>query len=280
MMHVTPISFYKRGKHMAEDRLLFELSDGIAILTLNRPEVMNAFEDGMREALFGRLEECEHNRDVRCIVITGAGSAFSAGGDIASMAKLQENNNLSIVEARMNIAGQVIQQIRRMPQPVLAAINGPAAGGGMNLALACDMRIASDKAVFAESFVKIGLIPDWGGLDFLSKLVGTAKAMELMMLGDRIDTAEAHRLGLVNQMVTHDSFWDAVKKLARRLANGPPETLAAIKEGVYRSIESTLPETLSYEYKTQRRLFLSDDAREGMRAFLEKRPATFGKLDD
>ena len=264
---------------MTDDRLLFELSDGIAILTLNRPEVMNAFEDGMREALFGRLEECEDNRDVRCIVITGAGHAFSAGGDIASMAKLQEENDLSVVEARMNIAGQVIQQIRRMPQPVLAAINGPAAGGGMNLALACDMRIASDKAVFAESFVKIGLIPDWGGLDFLSKLVGTAKAMELMMLGDRIDTAEAHRLGLVNQVVTHESFWDAVKNLARRLADGPPETLAAIKEGIYRGVESTLPETLSFEYKTQRRLFLRDDAREGMKAFLEKRPAIFGKQD-
>ena len=179
----------------------------------------------------------------------------------------------------MNIAGQVIQQIRRMPQPVLAAINGPAAGGGMNLALACDMRIASDKAVFSESFVKIGLIPDWGGLDFLSKLVGTAKAMELMMLGDRIDTAEAQRLGLVNQVVTHESFWDAVKNLARRLADGPPETLAAIKEGIYRGVESTLPETLSYEYKTQRRLFLRDDAREGMKAFLEKRPAIFGKQD-
>ncbi|MEC9186133.1 MAG: enoyl-CoA hydratase/isomerase family protein, partial [Pseudomonadota bacterium] len=185
---------------MSDDRLLFELSDGIAILTLNRPEVMNAFEDGMREALFERLEECAENRDVRCVVITGAGRAFSAGGDIASMAKLQEENDLSVVEARMSIAGQVIQQIRRMPQPVLAVINGAAAGGGMNLALACDMRIASDKAVFAESFVKIGLIPDWGGFDFLSKLVGTAKAMELMMLGDRIDAAEAHRLGLVNRI--------------------------------------------------------------------------------
>ena len=200
---------------MSDDRLLFELSDGIAILTLNRPEVMNAFEDGMREALFERLEECAENRDVRCVVITGAGRAFSAGGDIASMAKLQEENDLSVVEARMSIAGQVIQQIRRMPQPVLAAINGAAAGGGMNLALACDMRIASDKAVFAESFVKIGLIPDWGGFDFLSKLVGTAKAMELMMLGDRIDAAEAHRLGLVNRIVPDDDFRDEAAKLAQ-----------------------------------------------------------------
>ena len=139
-----------------DDRLLFELSEGVAIMTLNRPDVMNAFEDGMREALFERLEECANDQAVRCIVITGAGRAFSAGGDIASMAKLQEENDLSIVEARMNIAGQVIQQIRRMPQPVLAAINGAAAGAGMNLALACDMRIASDKAVLVESFVKVG----------------------------------------------------------------------------------------------------------------------------
>ena len=261
---------------MTDDRLLFELSDGVAILTLNRPDVMNAFEDGMREALFERLEECANDQAVRCIVITGAGRAFSAGGDIASMAKLQEESDLSIVEARMNIAGQVIQQIRRMPQPVLAAINGAAAGGGMNLALACDLRIASDKAVFVESFVKIGLIPDWGGFYLLTKLVGTSKAMELMMLGDRVDASEAYQLGLVNRVVPDETFREEAAKLAHRLADGPQKTLSAIKEGVYRGVESTLPETLSYEYKTQRRLFLGDDAREGMKAFLEKRAAVYG----
>ncbi len=265
---------------MTDDRLLFKLSDGIAILTLNRPEMMNAFEDGMREALFQRLEACADDPAVRCVVITGAGRAFSAGGDIASMAQLQVQNDLSVVEARMAIAGQVIQQIRRMPQPVLAAVNGAAAGGGMNLALACDMRIASDKAVFAESFVKIGLVPDWGGFDFLTKLIGTAKAMELMMLGDRIDAAEALRLGLVNRVVADDGFREETANLARRLADGPPATLAAIKEGVYRGVDSSLPETLSYEYKTQRHLFLAADAREGMQAFLEKRPAKYGNRDE
>ena len=164
---------------MSDDRLLFELSDGIAILTLNRPEVMNAFEDGMREALFERLEECAENRDVRCVVITGAGRAFSAGGDIASMAKLQEENDLSVVEARMSIAGQVIQQIRRMPQPVLAAINGAAAGGGMNLALACDMRIASDRAKFGVTFLKLGIIPGDGGTWILPRIIGEARAAEV-----------------------------------------------------------------------------------------------------
>ncbi|PPR62878.1 MAG: putative enoyl-CoA hydratase echA8 [Alphaproteobacteria bacterium MarineAlpha4_Bin2] len=262
---------------MGDDRLLFELSDGVAILTLNRPEVMNAFEDGMRESLFERLENCAEDPAVRCVVITGVGRAFSAGGDIASMAKLQTENDLSVVEARMAIAGQVIQKIRRMPQPVIAAINGAAAGGGMNLALACDMRIASDKAVFAESFVKIGLVPDWGGFSFLTKLIGTAKSMELMMLGDRINAEEALRLGLINRLVPAGAFREEAAKLARRLADGPPETLAAIKEGVYRGVESSLPETLSYEYETQRRLFLAEDAREGMQAFLEKRPANYGK---
>ncbi len=260
---------------MTDDRLLFEAADGVATLTLNRPDVMNAFEDGMREALFDRLEACAADPDIRCVVITGAGKAFSAGGDIASMAKLQQDNDVSVVETRMAIAGQVIQQIRRMQQPVMAAINGAAAGGGMNLALACDLRISSDRAVFAESFVKIGLIPDWGGFDFLTKLVGTSKAMELMMLGDRIDAAEALRLGLVNRVVPEAGFRDEVAKLAARLADGPPATLAAIKEGVYRGAETSLPETLSYEYATQRRIFLSDDAREGMKAFLEKRPARF-----
>ena len=261
---------------MTDDRLLFELSEGVAILTLNRPEVMNAFEDGMREALLERLEECAKDPAARCIVLTGAGRAFSAGGDITSMAKLQKENNLSIVETRMKLASRVVQHIRRMPQPVLAAINGAAAGGGMNLALACDMRIASDKAVFAQSFVKIGLVPDWGGFDFLTKLVGTSKAMELMMLGDRIDATEAHRLGIVNRVVPENAFRDETKNFARCLANGPPETLSAIKVGIYQGMESTLPETLSYEYETQRRLFLRDDAREGMKAFLEKRSAVYG----
>lgn len=261
---------------MRDDRIKFETLNGIATLTLNRPDVMNAFEDGMREILFERLEEYADDQAVRCIVITGAGQAFCAGGDIASMAKLQEENDLSIVEARINVAGQVIQKIRRMPQPVVAAINGAAAGGGMNLALACDMRIASHKAVFAQSFVKIGLIPDWGGFEFLTKLVGTSKAIELMMLGDRINASEAHQLGLINRVVPDRIFQDEVTKLARRLADGPPETLSAIKEGVYRSAERTLPETLSYENKTQRRLFLRDDAREGMKAFLEKRSPVFG----
>ena len=259
-----------------EPQILTNIEDGVATLTLNRPDVMNAFADGMREELFDRLENFAEDADVRCIVITGAGKAFCAGGDIASMADLQAENDTSVVEGRMTVAGKIIQFIRRMPQPVVAAINGAAAGGGMNLALACDIRLGSENALFAESFVKIGLIPDWGGFAFLTRLVGTAKAMELMMSGDRIRAEEAHRLGLLNQLYPADRFQEEVKAFAGRLAAGPPETLAAIKRGVYEGVETSLAESLAYEFRTQRTIFLSDDAREGKRAIIDKRPPAFG----
>ena len=141
-------------------------ADGIGRVAINRPDKRNALNDDVRNTLIAELPGLFGDDAVHAVLLTGEGGHFCAGGDIASMAKLQEDNDVSIVETRMNIAGQVIQQIRRMPQPVLAAINGAAAGGGMNLALACDLRIASDRAVFAESFVKIGLVPDWAGSSF------------------------------------------------------------------------------------------------------------------
>ena len=264
---------------MNEQRILTDIDNGIATITLNRPKAMNAFEDGMRETLLERLDSYASDSSVRCVVITGAGKAFCAGGDIVSMAALQDNNDTAVVEERMSLAAQVVQTIKVMRQPVIAAINGAAAGGGMNLALACDIRLASERAIFAESFVKIGLIPDWGGFSLLPQLVGTAKAMELMMLGDRIDAAEAQRLGLLNHVYPHDEFSDAVGKFAYRLASGPPETLARIKEGVYLGARESLADGLAYEYRTQRKIFLSNNAREGMRAFVEKRTPEFGGSD-
>ena len=264
---------------MAGELILTEVRDGVGVATFNRPEVMNAFTDDMRWELLAALEGFSVDDGVRCIVLTGAGRAFCAGGDIASMAALQDDDDLNVIQDRMRAAAKVVHLLAEVPKPTIAAVNGAAAGAGMNVALACDMRVGSDRALFSESFVKIGLVPDWGGFRSLTQFVGTAKAMELMMLGDRIDAMEAHRLGLVNRVVPDAEFRDEAAKLARRLADGPPETLAAIKEGVYRGVDSSLPETLSYEYKTQRRLFLRDDAREGMKAFLEKRPAVYGNRD-
>ena len=261
---------------MNEDRILTDIDDnGVATITLNRPKAMNAFEDGMRETLLERLDAYSADSGIRCVVITGAGKAFCAGGDIVSMAALQDRNDTAVVEERMTLAARVIQTIKGMRQPVIAAVNGAAAGGGMNLALACDMRLASDRAIFAESFVKIGLVPDWGGFSLLPQLVGTAKAMELMMMGDRIDAETALRLGLLNHVYPHDEFGGAVGAFAQRLASGPPETLARIKEGVYLGARDSLADGLAYEDRTQRQIFLSDNAREGMRAFVEKRAPQF-----
>ena len=262
---------------MSEDQVLTTLSDHIGILTLNRPEVMNAFSDTMRAQLLAQLERFATDRSVRCIIITGAGRAFCAGGDIASMAKLQDANSTEVVEQRMALGSQVVQLLRRMPQPVIAAVNGAAAGAGANLALSCDFRLGSDKALFSESFVKIGLVPDWGGFFFLSRLVGTAKALELMMTGDRVRAAEALRLGLLNQVYPLESFWEDTLNFARTLATGPAETLARIKEGVYLGASASLEQALAYEYRAQKAAFLSDDAREGMRAFLDKRAPEFGE---
>src|SRR5262245_47515996 len=178
---------------MSQSQILYEITDRVGILTLNRPEVMNAFGGTMREDLLQMLRQAEVDKNVRCVVIIGAGRAFCAGGDIASMAEMQAKNEASIVSQRMKVGGQVVNLIRSMAKPVIAAVNGAAAGARVNLALACDMRFAAQSAHFSESFVKIALVPDWGGTYLLTQLVGTAKAMELMMSGNRIDAAEALR---------------------------------------------------------------------------------------
>jgi len=256
--------------------LLAETLESVRIFTLNRPEVMNAFDDDMRVALVEGLEEAAEDDDVRCILIRGAGRAFCAGGDIASMAKLQEAGDTRILEARVSLAARGVRAIRSMQKPIVAAVHGPAAGAGINLALACDIRLGTEKALFSESFVKIGLIPDWGGFYLLPRIVGTSKAFELMATGDRVGADEAYRLGILNRLLPEAGFEDATHDFARKLAAGPPEALARIKQGVYLGAASELAEALEFEAEVQPELFLGADAREGMRAFLEKRSPRFG----
>ncbi|MBT7760984.1 MAG: enoyl-CoA hydratase [Rhodospirillaceae bacterium] len=261
---------------MSAPQILFDITGHVATITLNRPEAMNAMAGDMRQILLQGLEGYAADPNVRCVVITGAGKAFCAGGDIAAMAKWQEDSDAGAMEATLGAAEKVVTLLRNMAKPVVAAINGPAAGGGMNMALACDMRLGCEKTLFAQSFVKIGLIPDWGGFGSLTRLVGSAKAMELMMTGDRIKAEEALRLGLINHLYPLASFREQVQEFARRLADGPPQALAAIKKGVYFAADASLDEVLDYEHQNQSALILTDDAREGMRAFLEKRPPVFG----
>lgn len=256
--------------------LLYEVSERVALITLNRPEALNAFYDTMREELLQALQQAEADEAVGCVMITGAGRAFCAGGDIANMAELQARNDATPVQDRIAVAVRVIQQMRDMAKPVIAAVNGAAAGAGMNLALACDVRWASEKARFSESFVKVGLVPDWGGMHLLPRLVGTSLALDLMLTGELIDAHEALRLGIISRLFPADTFRETVAGLARRLAAGPATALARIKQGVYLGAAGTVTELLEYERQAQAELFLSADAKEGMRAFLEKRQPVFG----
>ena len=248
---------------------------GITTITLNRPERLNAFIGHMRRDLAEALEYAGSDRNVRVVIITGAGRVFCAGGDVAFMAELMQRRDAEEFSRILGAGRRVILAIRQMTKPVIAAINGPASGAGCNLALACDLRIASSTATFSQSFAKVGLHPDWGGTYFLPRLVTPNKACEMFFLGETIDAAEAARLGIVNQVVAPEDLESATRQLAERLRAAPPIALAAAKHAVYMSQAAELEEMLRYETEAQLRCFDSDDAHEGVQAFLEKREPRF-----
>jgi enoyl-CoA hydratase/carnithine racemase len=259
---------------MYEHILISEI-EGITTITLNRPEKLNAFVGHMRRDLAEALENAASDRAVRVVVITGAGRAFCAGGDVSFMAELMERNNSEEFARLLGAGRRVILAIRHMTKPVIAAVNGPASGAGCNLALACDLRVVSTNATFSQSFLKVGLHPDWGGTYFLPRLVTPNKACELFFLGESIDAAEALRLGIVNQVVAPEELEAATQKLAAKLRATPPIALAAAKHAVYSSTAADLDEMLRYETEVQLRCFESHDGHEGIRAFLEKRDPHF-----
>jgi len=250
-------------------------AEGIATITLNRPERLNAFIGHMRRDLAEALEHAGSDRNVRVVIITGAGRGFCAGGDIAFMAELMQRRDAEEFSRILGAGRRVILAIRQMTKPVIGAINGPASGAGCNLALACDLRIATNTATFSQSFAKVGLHPDWGGTYFLPRMVTPNKACELFFLGDTIDAAEALRLGIVNQVVAPEGLGTATLQLAERLRAAPPIALAAAKHAVYMSQAAELDEMLRYETEAQLRCFDSDDGHEGVQAFLEKREPRF-----
>jgi 2-(1,2-epoxy-1,2-dihydrophenyl)acetyl-CoA isomerase len=251
--------------------------EGILTITLNRAEKLNAFAGHMRRDLGETLERAGSDDDVRVVVITGAGRAFCAGGDVAAMDEMIEREDADEFARMLGAGRRVVTAIRGMIKPVLASINGVASGAGFNLALACDLRIASESAKFSQSFVKVGLHPDWGGTYFLPRIVPSNIACEMFFLGDAIDATRAHALGLVNRVVPDDQLAAETQRLAERLRDAPPESIAAAKHAVYLSHHSELEEMLQYETEAQLRCFQTADAREGVRAFLEKRAPRFNK---
>src|SRR5215471_19418372 len=260
---------------MSEELIKIAEDNGIVTITLNRPERLNALVGHMRRDLAEALEEAGSDPHIRVVVINGEGRAFCAGGDVRFMAELVERGDSEEFARLLGAARRVILSIRQMTKPVIASIEGACAGAGFNLALACDLRIASAKATFSQSFVRLGFHPDWGGTYFLPRMVSSNIACELFFLGETIDAREAQRLGLVNRVVAPEDLATETRKLAERLRDGPAVSIAAAKHAVYASEHDGLEKMLQYEGDAQLRCFASEDAREGVRAFLEKRPPKF-----
>lgn len=246
------------------------VTDSVATITLNRPEKLNALFGTMREDLLAALRACESDPDVRAVVITGAGRAFCAGGDMEYMSRLQETNDLVSFRALLDAGRDVILQIASMAKPVIASVNGVAAGAGCNLALACDYRIASDQAKFSESFIRIGLHPDWGGTWLLPRLVGRSRALELCATGRAVDSAEALAIGMIDRVVPAADLTAETEKLARAFAAASPVALSRIKRALGASERNDLRTQLELEAEHQADCFQSDEAKARIAAFVRK----------
>ncbi len=263
---------------MADERqcLLIENEGAVRTLRLNRPDVLNAFNNDLLSALSKAVRDAEKDKGVRCLVITGAGRGFSAGQDLADVAdryKSAEPLELGAhLRARYN---PMIAGLRTMEKPVIAAVNGVAAGAGASLALACDLRLAAESASFVQAFVNVGLVPDTGSTFFLPRLVGAARALELVFTGRKVKADEALRIGLVNQVVPDAELASETSKLAKRLAELPTRTIGLTKRAMNAAWSADLEAQLDYESMLQTTAGRTHDHREGVTAFLEKRPSQF-----
>jgi 2-(1,2-epoxy-1,2-dihydrophenyl)acetyl-CoA isomerase len=249
--------------------------DGVALLVMNRPDRLNALNNELAVAVKEALGRFAEDDAVRVVVITGAGRAFCAGGDLAALGRGRETGKTHELEPILRAGMQMVLKMRTMPQPVIAAVNGVAAGAGMNIALAADIRIAAEEASFGQNFVKVGLFPDYGGMFLLPQLVGPAKAAELFYTGDMIDAKTALALGIVNRVVPAAQLETEVKKLAQKIAQGPSMPIRAVKKDLFAREEKELSRALNNEVEEQIRCYLSEDCNEGIHAFFEKRPAKF-----
>ena len=252
--------------------LITSLTNGVYKIVFNRPEVYHSFNQSMAFALQKELDFCAHNDEIRAIVITGSGKAFCAGQDLAEVTDPNGPELNSIVKEHYN---PIILKIRSLEKPVIAAVNGVAAGAGANIALSCDITIAHEKASFIQAFSKIGLIPDSGGTYFLPRIIGMQKALALMIMGDKISAKEAEELNMIYKCVGDHEFENVVLELAEKLAKMPTRAFGLTKKAVNMSFSNSLEEQLNLEEKLQTEAGQTDDFNEGVQAFLEKRKAKF-----
>jgi len=253
------------------ETIIYEKSNGLATITLNRPQSLNAFVPQMNQEVLEALKDGERDKDVRCVMVTGAGRAFCAGQDLKGRTPGQKGSLGASLREKYN---PMIRQVRRMDKIVIAAVNGVAAGAGCNLALACDLRVASEEAKFIQSFVRVGLAPDSGGSVILPRLVGLSKAMELLLLGDTVDAQEAQRIGLVARVFPAADFSGSAKEIGARVAKAP-RGIGLIKRALNHANLPNLEADLEYEAHMQEIAGRTSDYDEGVRAFLEKRAPVF-----
>ncbi len=263
------------------DDLLVDVADGVMTITLNRPERRNALSTPMMNALMAALADAETASDVGAVVLTGAGGAFCAGGDVKGMAAAGGEGGDSALQYDARVHTQRRSQrdtsgkLYEMPKPTIAALPGAAAGAGLSMALACDLRYAAQGAVMTTAFARVGFSGDYGGTWFMSRLIGSAKARELYFLSDRVDAEEALRLGLVNGVFSQGSLADEVGAIARRLANGPTVAYRYMKENLNRAVNGEMGECLDMEAAHHIHCGQTDDHKEAAQAFVDRREPVF-----
>jgi 2-(1,2-epoxy-1,2-dihydrophenyl)acetyl-CoA isomerase len=258
--------------------LKYEVSDFIATITLDRPEVRNAYSDGMIESLVRSLDEAERDDNVRCVIITGSGSAFSGGGDLKLMqehAGMFEGDPVHLRSSYLRGIQRIPRRLARFEKPVIAAINGPAVGAGLDLACMCDLRIAADGARFGSTFVKVGLIPGDGGAYLLARVVGFPRALDLVLTGRMIDTFEAERIGLINEIAVDLDVIALARKRARKIVANAPLAVRLAKSAVYQSWDLGLDGALNLAATYQSIVQNTADHDEGVNAVLAGRPPVF-----
>jgi len=254
------------------ETLTVDQTGAIATITLNRPEARNALDFAMRREILAALDEIETNPAARAVILTGAGGHFCAGGDVKTMRK---RHTAAEGRGRVELLNRMVQRLVSFPLPTIAMVEGYAVGAGSNLALCCDLIVASDRAKFGEVFCKIGLAVDGGGTWLLPRLIGMARAKELVFTGEIIDAAEAHRIGMINRVVPSAELATATRVLAERIAAGPPLALKLDKQALNRAASTDLAAALEVEAFSQALAVASDDHQEGVAAFFDKRPPKF-----
>ena len=252
--------------------LLYEKNEGVSIITLNRPKMMNALSDEMMTELGQLLDQIANDEDIKVVILTGSEKFFAVGADINEVTKISSSMDAHGFATQVQ---SLLKKLSNLPRPVIAAVSGMALGGGCEICLACDVRIAAENASFGLPEIKLGILPGAGGTQRLPRLVGIGRAKEMLFCGDPIDAKEAYRIGLVNKVVPIESLMNEAKKMAMKFATRPPTAVRTIKNLVNAGMNMNLEPALTHESCCLELLFSTEDQKEGMKAFLEKREPVF-----